>query len=117
MTVASSRDKVGRPSGDVTIRDPVVLTPTLPRFLRNGDRGSMHLDLDNVEGAAGDYRLDVRSEGVNVVGNGMSQVLRLNAKQRSAVTVPLSAASTGIANLSVRVSGPNGYSLDRNYTL
>jgi len=27
----------------------VVLTATLPRFLLNGDRGSMHLDVDNVE--------------------------------------------------------------------
>ena len=117
MAVAWSRDKVGRAVGDVTIRDSVVLTATLPRFLLNGDRGSMHLDVDNVEGAAGDYRVDVRSDGVNVVGNGTSQVLRLNAKQRSAITVPLSAAVTGIANLTVRISGPNGYSLDRGYTL
>ncbi len=51
------------------IRDSVVLTATLPRFLLNGDRGTMHLDLDNVEGGAGDYRIEVRSEGVNVVGN------------------------------------------------
>ena len=50
MAVAWSKDKVGRATGDVTIRDPVVLTATLPRFLLNGDRGTMHLDLDNVEG-------------------------------------------------------------------
>jgi uncharacterized protein YfaS (alpha-2-macroglobulin family) len=101
----------------VTIRDDVVLTATLPRFLLNGDRGSMHLDLDNVAGAAGDYRVDVRSDGVNVVGSGVSQLLRLNPKQRSAVTVPLSAAVTGIADLTVHVSGPDGYFLDRKYTL
>ena len=60
MAVAWSKDKVGRANGDVIIRDPVVLTATLPRFLLNGDRGTMHLDLDNVEGAAGEYRLEVR---------------------------------------------------------
>src|SRR5262249_51159753 len=33
MAVAWSKDKVGRAAGDVTIRDPVGLTATLPRFL------------------------------------------------------------------------------------
>ena len=40
MAVAWSKDKVGRANGDVTIRDPVVLTATLPRFLLNGDHSS-----------------------------------------------------------------------------
>ena len=55
MAVAWSKDKVGKASGDVVVRDPVVLTATLPRFLRTGDRGAVQLELDNVEGAAGDY--------------------------------------------------------------
>jgi uncharacterized protein YfaS (alpha-2-macroglobulin family) len=116
MAVAWSKDKVGRASGDVTIRDPVVLTATLPRFLLNGDRGTMHLDLDNVEGQAGDYRLEVRSEGVNV-GASAPQTLRLSAKQRSSVTLPLSAAAAGAAAVIVRVSGPGGFALERNYPL
>ena len=40
MAVAWSKDKVGRANGDVTVRDPVVLTATLPRFLLTGDRSS-----------------------------------------------------------------------------
>src|SRR5262249_44933312 len=81
MAVAWSKGKVGRAAGDVTIRDPVVLTATLPSFLLNGDRGAMHLDLDNVAGQAGDYRLEVRSEGVDVVGSVAPQILKLNAKE------------------------------------
>ena len=50
MAVAWSKDKVGPRHGDVIVRDPVVLTATLPRFLLTGDRGTMRLDLDNVEG-------------------------------------------------------------------
>src|SRR5262249_54182661 len=106
-----------RAVGDVVIRDQVVLTATLPRFLLNGDRASMHLDLDNVDGGAGEYRIDVRSEGVNVVGSAAPQTLQLNAKQRSAVTVPLTAAGAGVANVTVRVSGPNGFTLERSYAL
>jgi hypothetical protein len=117
MAVAWSKDKVGRAVGDVTIRDPAVLTATLPRFLLNGDRGTMHLDLDNVEGAAGDYRLEVRSEGVNVVGSAAPQVLKLDAKQRGAVTLPLSASVAGVSNVIVRISGPNGFAAERSYAL
>ena len=106
MAVAWSKDKVGRAVGDVTIRDPVVVTATLPRFLLNGDRASMHLDLDNVEGQAGDYRLEVRSEGVDVTGTAAPQTLRLNAKQRNAVTLPLTASGSGRATVIVRVTGP-----------
>src|SRR4029077_14913251 len=63
MAGAWSKDKVGKATGDVIVRDPVVLTATLPRFLRAGDRGAGQLELDNVEGAAGDYSLSVSSEG------------------------------------------------------
>src|SRR5256714_6154225 len=58
LAVAWSKDKVGRAAGDVTIRDPVVLTATLPRFLLRGDSGTMHLDLDNVARQTGDYSLE-----------------------------------------------------------
>jgi uncharacterized protein YfaS (alpha-2-macroglobulin family) len=117
MAVAWSKDKVGRAVSDVVIRDSVVLTATLPRFLLNGDRASMHLDLDNVDGGAGEYRIAVRSEGIDVVGNAAPQTLQLNAKQRSAVTVPLTAAGSGIANVTVQVSGPSGFTLERSYAL
>jgi len=77
----------------------------------------MHLDLDNVDGGAGEYRIDVRSEGINVVGSAGPQTLQLNAKQRSAVTVPLTASGAGVANVTVRVSGPAGFALERSYAL
>ena len=51
MAVAWSKDKVGHASDDVIVRDPVVVTATLPRFLLTGDKSTIRLDLDNVEGA------------------------------------------------------------------
>jgi alpha-2-macroglobulin len=115
MAVAWSRDKVGRAAGDVTVRDPVVLTATLPRFLLNGDRGTVHLEVDNVEGQAGDYRLEVKGEGI--VGNTAPQTLKLAPRQRGSVTVPLAAIAAGHAALSVRISGPAGFALERSYAL
>ncbi len=63
MAIAWSKDKVGRFTGDVIVRDPVVMTATLPRFLLTGDRSTMHVDIDNVEGQAGDYAVTVKGDG------------------------------------------------------
>lgn len=117
MAVAWSRDKVGRASGDVIVRDPVVLTATLPRFLLTGDRGTVRLDLDNVEGEGGDYRVAVSADGPFAVGSDAAQTLRLNSKQRAGLTLPLSARAAGNGTVSVRITGPNGFELARAYPL
>ena len=116
MAIAWSKDKVGKASGDVTVRDPVVLTATLPRFLLTGDQGTMRLDLDNVEGPAGEYKITLKTDGPLRVGQG-TQTVRLNGKQRSGLSLPINAAAVGIGNVAVQVSGPNGYELQRSYTL
>ena len=115
MAVAWSKDKVGRASGDVTVRDPVVLTATLPRFLLTGDKSSMNLDLDNVEGAAGAYNLTVTGEGPVAIGEGATKSLQLRAKQRDRVVVPLNASGAGPGTVKVAIKGPGGFALERSY--
>jgi alpha-2-macroglobulin len=117
MGVAWSKDKVGKASGDVIVHDPVVLTATLPRFLRTGDRSAVQLELDNVEGAAGDYSLAVSSEGTVKLDGDKPFTLKLAAKQRDRVAVPVSASSSGTSTVRVSVSGPNGFALERAYAL
>jgi uncharacterized protein YfaS (alpha-2-macroglobulin family) len=117
MAVAWSRDKLGRASGDVTVRDPVVLTATLPRFILSGDRSTMQLELDNVEGPAGDYRVSVQAEGPLRLGAAAPQTLRLRARQRDRLSVPLTASAAGIANIKVQIAGPGNFALDRTYAL
>ena len=97
MAVAWSKDKVGKATGDVVVRDPVVLTATLPRFLRTGDRGAMQLELDNVEGAAGDYSIAVGAEGAVKLDADKPLAMKLAAKQRDHVSVPLTAAAAAQA--------------------
>ncbi len=117
MAVAWTATKLGRATIDVTVRDPVVLTTTLPRFLLNGDHGTMSYDLDNVEGAPGDYAISVKTSGpVRVSGNPITTV-KLAAKQRSSMSLPLDASGTGTAQLDVDIRGPNGLTLARHYAL
>jgi uncharacterized protein YfaS (alpha-2-macroglobulin family) len=117
MAVAWTATKLGRATTDVTVRDPVVLTATLPRFLLNGDHGTMSFDLDNVEGAPGDYTITVTTSGpVKVTGNPATTV-KLAASQRTTMSLALDAGGAGAASLDVDITGPNGLTLARHYAL
>ncbi len=121
MAIVWSKDKVGKATADVVVRDTVVLTATLPRFLRTGDKGAVQLELDNVEGAPGDYSVTVSADGAVKLDTdkpqAMPQVMKLAAKQRDRVSVPVSALGSGPSTLAVNITGPNGFTLARNYPL
>ena len=117
MAVAWSSTRLGRATIDVTVRDPVVLTATLPRFLLNGDRGTMSFDLDNVEGAAGDYTINVKTTGPVKVNGNATTTVKLAAKQRTSMALAIDAGGAGTANLDVDIKGPDGLALARHYAL
>jgi len=115
MAVAWSKDKIGHASADVVVRDAVVLSATLPRFLLPGDRSSLHFDLDNVEGAPGDYTIAVN--GTGALSASATEKLALRAKQRMAVTIPITASAAGAGTVEVKVTGPSAFALDRSFAL
>ena len=105
--VAWSKDKVGSAEADVTVRDSVVVAATLPRFLNVGDRSEMHVDIDNVEGEAGEYKLDLDIHGpLTADAEAMTKTVRLNARQRQSLAMPITAAGIGVAELDLRLTGP-----------
>jgi uncharacterized protein YfaS (alpha-2-macroglobulin family) len=117
MAVGWSKNKVGKAVGDVVVRDPVVLTATLPRFLRGGDRGAVQLEFDNVEGPAGDYEITVSGEGAVHVGDDAKRTLTLPARQRARLSIPVSATGAGAGTVDIGVTGPGGFTLERAYAL
>ncbi|MGO3931033.1 alpha-2-macroglobulin family protein [Rhodopseudomonas pseudopalustris] len=117
MAVAWTATKIGRANTDVTVRDPVVLTTTLPRFLLSGDNGTLTFELDNVEGVAGDYMLDVSTTGPVKMAGQPATTLKLAPKQRAVTTLALAASGAGQAQVDVAIKGPNGLALQRHYAL
>ncbi|MCJ2050966.1 alpha-2-macroglobulin family protein [Methylobacterium sp. J-070] len=119
MVTAWSGDRVGQAQADVIIRDPVVLTATLPRFLDTGDRSRLFVALDNVEGQAGDYTVDLTPAGPVVVGaSALRQTLRLEAGAKGQFAIPLTAAGPGTARLDLALSGPGlPASLNQSFAL
>ncbi len=116
ISVAWSNDKVGHASADVVVRDPVVLTATLPRFLLMGDKSTLRLDLDNVEGETGNYQIAVTTDGPLSV-EGPDKTLPLDAKKRGGVSLPISATGVGGGTVSVAVTGPGDFAIERKYAL
>ncbi len=105
--VAWSKGKVGSAEADVTVRDAVVVAATLPRFLNVGDRSEMHVDIDNVEGEDSDYTLDLDLHGaLTADADALRRTVRLNARQRQSVSMPIAAAGVGTADLALRLTGP-----------
>ncbi|MGE3988927.1 alpha-2-macroglobulin family protein [Pseudorhodoplanes sp.] len=117
MGIAWSRDRVGKAAGDVIIRDPVVVTATLPRFLNTGDRSTLHVDIDNVEGQAGDYAVTLTAKGPTGTTGKVADTVTLRARERRALSFPLEVSSAGMAAITVSVTGPADFKLDREYAL
>jgi alpha-2-macroglobulin len=106
MAVAWSKNQVGQAASDVFIRDPIVAQATLPRFLAIGDRSRFHVEINNVEGEAGDYNLDVDVKGPVTVGaEAARRTIRLAKGQKAQVTIPVTAAGLGTATFGLRLAG------------
>ncbi|MBL8587259.1 MAG: alpha-2-macroglobulin family protein [Methylobacteriaceae bacterium] len=117
MAVAWSKGKVGSAQADVIIRDPVVVAGTLPRFLSLGDRSRLHLQIDNVEGQAGDYVVDLDLRGpLTASADALRKTVTLARGQRTAVTTPVIATGVGTAIVDLRLTGP-GLDVTHSYAL
>jgi len=110
MAVAMSPGKLGHADRALTVRDPVVADIVLPRFLAPGDHALAALNLNNVEGRAGDYVATVSASGpVGIPAPIVRQ--HLNAGQRVLVPVDVVGNGLGVANVTLRLSGPGGFNV------
>ncbi|UZF91684.1 alpha-2-macroglobulin family protein [Bosea sp. NBC_00550] len=115
MGVAWSTGRTGQASADVIVRDQIVAQATLPRFLAIGDQSRFHLQVDNVEGPAGAYTVDLDVKGpVVVAADATRRTMQLAAGAKTQMTIPVTAAGLGRAEFDVRVSGPNGIGTVQN---
>lgn len=106
MAVAWTKTRVGEASREIIVRDPVVVQATLPRFLSLGDRSRFHMQVDNVEGAAGDYVIDLDVRGpVSIAADALRRSVRLAQGARTQLSVPVTAAGFGRAEIDLRITG------------
>jgi alpha-2-macroglobulin len=118
MAVAWSADKLGHAMTDVIVRDPVALIASAPRFLTLGDEARIELDLHNVEGAVGSYKVAVEQESATgAKASILGRDVTLNANQRVQERFKVKPTDVGRMAYDVRVTGPNGVDVKRRLTL
>ena len=62
MAVVADKQRVGRADAEVKVRDPLVLTTTLPRFLSRGDVAQIPVMVTNMSGKHRNVRVRLRAE-------------------------------------------------------
>lgn len=112
MAVAWSKAGVGHASTDVIVRDPVVVTASVPKFMAPQDRAELRLDIANTDGPAGDYALDVSSMGgVKVDPADVPATVSLAQGGKTALEIPIKATSGGDGSIAIRLSREGGPSV------
>lgn len=114
MAVAWSGSAVGRAEAEVIIRDPVVVTASMPKFLTPGDKAELRLDVANTDGPAGEYKLGLASQGLML--DGTEQTLSLAAGESKTVTVPLVAGDAEYAQVDLTLAHASGLSVAQTLT-
>ncbi|HEX5318023.1 MAG TPA: alpha-2-macroglobulin [Stellaceae bacterium] len=117
MAVAFAAHKVGSGVSQTTVRDPVVTSVSLPRFLAPGDKGRIGVVVNNVEGAAGDYRLKMSASGVGKFDPPVDQTINLGAGKSFSGGFALAATTVGNTALTLDLTGPGGLHIVRDFTI
>ncbi|MBX5101127.1 alpha-2-macroglobulin family protein [Rhizobium lentis] len=114
MAVAWTKTGVGHGVKDVIIRDPVVVTASLPKFLTPGDKADLRLDIANTDAPAGDYKLQLTgNDAIGIEQASAAQTIRLEAGAKSELTLSLVGKQPGAGSVSINLSDASGLSLDQ----
>lgn len=117
MAIAWSNRAIGQAEADMLVRDPVVVTATLPNFLAPGDTSRMLLDVVHADGPAGDMRLVLDSRGSALeLGNNPGDFM-LARGGKASFRVPVTAIAVGDPTFDVVLTTPDGRELRQSLTL
>ncbi len=116
MAIAWSGTAVGEAERDVLVRDPVVVTASLPRFLAPGDESRLLLEIVHATGPAGRIGLDVSAPGVTLAG-GIPSGFDLDENAKATFSVPITAGDEGDYAVQIALTTPDGKQLTKSLTL
>ena len=115
MAVVWSKRGVGQAQADVLVRDPVVVTASVPRFMAPGDESRLLLEIVHAKGPAGRMGLDVTAEGI--VWGDVPSGFDLAEGGKAEFSVPIVAGEEGLHSLTVALTTPDGQQLTKVLTI
>jgi uncharacterized protein YfaS (alpha-2-macroglobulin family) len=118
MAMAWSAEGLGHGARELLIRDPIVVTASLPRFLAPGDESRLLVEATHVEGPTGRARLSLSSRGeVLALSSPTAATFELTAAGRARAEFPLTARAPGEAELQLDLDTPDGRRLTKTLRL
>ncbi|MEX6507016.1 MG2 domain-containing protein [Jiella sp. M17.18] len=118
MAMAWSKTGVGEASADMTVRDPIVVAVSRPRFLAPGDTSRIAIDVTHVEGPTGAAHVALSGgAGLVKLGPGAEATLDLTSDGRKRMLVPVTATAIGDAEFDVALTMPGGETLEKHFGL
>ncbi len=107
---------VGSAETDVLVRDPVVVTASLPRFLAPGDTSTLLLEIVHASGPVGRAGLDVTADGV-ALGGSIPSGIDLSDKGKVTLRLPVTAGEVGDHSIQVALTTPGGKALRKSLVI
>ena len=107
MAVVWSDKAVGEAAYDLLVRDPVVVSTALPRFMAPNDKTRLRVDIANINGPEGEYTVAVSTMGA-VHSSSPEAGLRIAAGGQATLEFPLQASAAGDGELVITLTGPDG---------
>lgn len=117
MTIVWSATGVGAANKDVIIRDPVVLSASLPNFLSPDDTSTLRLEITHADGPTGETGLEVEAEALGLGLASIPKTLNLEAGQKIALSIPMTATQLGDHEIKITLTTPANETLTKTLTL
>jgi uncharacterized protein YfaS (alpha-2-macroglobulin family) len=117
MSVAWSKNRLGAAESTLLVRDPLVVSPALPRFITVNDKSSISILLQNLSAAEGRYQITLNADSGLQLPGAQATSIELKKGQSASVSFPVTAQHPGNGILQLEINGPNGYHYSKNLNL
>lgn len=117
MAVAWSPTGVANAEAEVLVRDPIVVTASLPRFLSPGDSARLLLEIVHASGPVGEVGLRMSSSGIDLQTADLPTAFRVEDGSTTRLSVPIRAGAVGLAEIEVALTTPDGRRLAKPLVL
>ncbi len=118
MAVAWSKTRLGHASNDLIVRDEIVITASLPRFMAPNDVSRILLNITNTDAPAGIYTLSLQMPPqLGLYKQNPQWPVELAAGGKSALFIPFFARQNGVGEITLRLGHESGLQIVKKLTL
>ena len=118
MATAWTASGVGASETETIIRDPIVISAALPKFMAPGDQARLLIDLVNTDHPTGTYEFGFEtSDNLTLSPEHLIKSAELLAGEKSTITIPVIAKSSGQAWARINLSRADGFSVSHEIAL